>query len=103
MKVFKIIENHFASVGVTASQSLHSSPFNAKNVTILLILGLNIWLTSAYIAFMANDFEEYVDSLFGCSTVLNLLIAFVDLILQMHLIFKFIVKLKHTINKRKGN
>lgn len=99
MKIFEIIENHFASVGLTASQSLQSNRFDVKNVIIISIFGLNIILTGAYVAFTANDFEEYVDSLYGCSTVLNLFIAFGYLMLQMQNLFKFIVKLKNTINK----
>lgn len=101
MKIFEIIENHFASVGLTASQSLQPSPFNVRNVTVLFIFGLNIFLTGAYIALTANEFEEYVDSLYGCSTVMNIFIAFANLNLQMSKLFKFIIKLKITVNKSK--
>lgn len=103
MKIFEIIENHFASVGLTASQSLQPQQFNVRNVTVLLIFGLNIFLTGAYIALTATEFEEYVDSLYGCSTVMNCSIVFASLILQMPKLFKFLIKLKRTVNKSKWN
>lgn len=103
MKTFKLIRNHLESVGPTASQSIQTNPLNVKNVIILSIFGLNILLTVAFIAFTADDFEEYVDSMFGCSTVIILFGAFGFLIWQWPTLFRFIVKLENVINKSESN
>lgn len=100
MKTFESIRNHFESIGLTATQIYQKYRFNVKNVTVLLILGVNILLTGAYITCMATNFEEYVDSLYGLSTVLLIFIVFIHLIWRMEEIFRFIVKFKNTINKR---
>lgn len=97
MKIFDIIENHLESVGLTVSQQR----FNVKNVTILSLFSLNILLTGEYIAFEAKEFEEYVDSLFGISTVFVLAINFLGLIWQTEELCGLITKLRNTVNESK--
>lgn len=101
MEVFLLIENHFASVGITASQSVQTNRFNVKIVTVLLIFVLNIILCVTYIFHGAHGFNEYIDTMFGCFTLIDAAIAFVDFIWQMPKLFRFIVEMKDTINQRK--
>lgn len=101
MDVFVSIENHFASVGLTASQSLQANRFNVKNACILLIFLLNIILCVAYIFHGANNFNECIDSLFGCFTLIDAAIAFVHFIWQMPKLFRFIDEMETTFNQRK--
>lgn len=100
MKIFKSIEKHFANVGLTASQS-QKHPLNARNSTVLLTFVSNIILAGAYILYETNDFREYIESIFGCSTVAFSAIAFLNFIRQMPKIFKFLSNFDRTINKSK--
>lgn len=102
MDVFVTIENHFASVGLTASQSLQANRFNVKNMVVLLIFGTNIILSVAYIFYGANAFNEYIDTIFGCLTLIDAAIAFLHFICEMPMLFRFIVDMKNTIKQRKS-
>lgn len=99
MKTFKSIEKHFADIGLTASQSHQNHRLNARNSTILLTFALNIILASAYTFYETNDFREYIESIFGCSTVAFSAIAFVNFIQQMPKIFKIVSNFDRTIKK----
>lgn len=101
MKTFVFIENRFGSAGLAALQSIRTNRFNAKNVTILLLLGINMCLIGLYIVITANDFREYIYSLCIFSTALFLLINFTNLVFQIPNRIKFIVKFKNTVSKSK--
>lgn len=103
MEVFASIENHFANIGLTESQSLGANRFNVKNMATLSMLVANIILSVACIFYGASDFDEYVDSIFGCLTLIDTAIAFVYLICQMAMLFRFIVDMKNTIDQREWN
>lgn len=82
MKTFEIIENHFANIGLTASPSRRPNRFNTKNVISLILIGVFILSSSAYLVLTANDFADYITSLYGCSMSICFFIAFANFILQ---------------------
>lgn len=101
MKIFKLIRKYFADVGLAASQSQQADRLNARNVTILLTFGLNVILAGAYIVYGTTDFHEYVESIFGCSTVAAIAIAFASIVWDMQKIFKFLSNFDQIISKSK--
>lgn len=103
MKIFETIENHFANIGLTASPSMQSLRFNTKNLIILTLLGVFVLSLCAYLVLTANDFADYITSLYGCSTVISFFSAFANFILQIPNRNEFIVNFKTIIDKSKWN
>lgn len=98
MKVFQTIRRPLREVGIYQTQTIEESPFNWKNIFILLFLCQFIIFSMAYILFEAKNLREFIETFYILST--NLVLAF-ELFELTRKIYKIITSFEGLIGTRK--
>lgn len=80
-----------------SQRSTKKHSFNAKNLTVLILLCLNVSLIAAMLN-EVNTFDETTDILFQCISNGTCGIVYVIIICNTSKLFKFINRLADTIN-----
>lgn len=101
MKIFQTIENNFALMGITADQSTHKYPFNARNLLVLLTLLTTLFSDVMYLIYDTNDFKEYTISVFSASTMTVAICIFCIILFRMRRIFDYLNHIEGIINNSK--
>lgn len=104
MKIFDILRNDFATVGIKLPQSLDKySSFNAKNLINFLFLNLNIFSVFIHIFYDGHTFNDFVDSVYRCIGVVVTAVALMSFVQQTPALFQLIDNLDRAVDKSKFN
>ena len=101
MKTFDSIKNCFTVLGFDSHQSTRKDLLKFKNIISLLLIFIDMILTSVYVYYEASNFEEYVDSIYLLSSMILAFSVFSILIWQIPNHFIFINHLESIITKSK--
>lgn len=97
MDGIETIRKRFAIIGIEPYQSTRLT----KNLLVLLMYAINLTMNGTFLIYGADNFQEYVNSAFTCSTLIVGTTAFAIIIWKMKKIMKFLKHLDKTIKKRK--
>lgn len=92
---FRIIQQNFALLGISANQSR----FNWKSAMAFSSYGLAMSLCSAFLFLDANTFLEYTMNIFTTSTVLTSWIICLVLLVQKDKIFEMMIEFEAYYDK----
>lgn len=99
MKIFQSVRRDLAFFGINPNQSwMHSSPFNRKNQTAMLIFCLFLFSNCIYFTH-AKTFEEYINCIYIVTALSGTVICFATLMWQASKWFEFIDNVENIINK----
>lgn len=102
MKSIGIIRKRFRIIGIDDyDQSSRLYPFNGKSLMVLLMYAIDLIINGIFLLDGAESFQEYVNSMFTCSTLIVSVMGFEVVIWKMAKLFEFLKKLEKTIEKRK--
>lgn len=100
MKAIRTIRERFELIGIgDYDQASRMYPFNVKNLMVLLMFFIDLIINGVFFLDEADGFQEYVNSVFACSTLIVGVLGFAVLIWKMPKIFKFLTKLEETFEK----
>lgn len=99
MKSIDSLKICFATLGFDSPQSTRKDLLKPKNISCLSLIGIDIVLTSVYIYYEANDFEEYVDAIYILWTLIFSFFTFATLIWQVPEHYRFINYLENAITE----
>lgn len=103
MKIFQVLQQNFAILGIDSSQSSRKNPLNAKIFISLFMYGIFIVLSVFYILNEANNFEEYTTGIYSTASIVLTNICYVIITCTMANCFKFIDFLEITLNESEYN
>lgn len=99
MKIFQILEKHYAFVGISSSkQSPQKYPINGKNLACFLLLGYTISFQFVYTFQVANGFMEYIDCISAISSNIILCICLVTMFSEKTLLFESVEQIEKLID-----
>lgn len=101
MKLFQSTQRKFAALGVTPNQSVQTHPFNGKILTTYFLYLLSCIFFFVYFFHVANNFREYVISIYMTSATVVVTINYTTLICHSLNIFKFIENVEKMIGTSK--
>lgn len=90
LKAFELIQKHFAYAGITPNLARQTSPFNAAILFGFLLLGLDIVSLLLFIAYDAELFDEYTQSVNTVSVLTLIFLALLVLIVKIEQLFELI-------------
>lgn len=90
MKILESNQEYFKTVGITRHQAMQWQPFNMKNLLEFLAFCLCAVPSVGFLAFEANTFDEYTESVYFLSANILVAIIFLMFILTMADFFAFI-------------
>lgn len=93
LKIFDILRNDFATVGIEAQQ------FNAKNLINIIILKLNMFTVFAHIVCGVHTFNDFVESVYRCLGVVVTATIFISFVQQSSKLFNLIDGIENDVNK----
>lgn len=102
MKLFQTVLKNASVVGVNRN-STNKNKFNRRNLTLVLMFGILIVSTIAYIYFDANTIKDYEQSFFALFSALTVFPGFLILIEKSRKIDQFVRAMENTIDARKLN
>lgn len=86
-------------IGITNhDHASRTYPFNEKNAIVLLMFLMDLIINGGFFLLDADSFEEYVNSVFTCSTIIVVAAAFAIIIWKMTKIFIFFTNIGTVIN-----
>lgn len=98
MDSFGLLRKHFAMCGIDIAQnSSKNHPFNGKNLTILIVLCVNI-SSIAITSKDANTFDKFTDILFRCVSYGTCGIFYVIIIWKTSKLLEFSCSLEAMVN-----
>lgn len=89
-KVFELIRNNLATIGITPKLADQSYPFNESILFRFLMIGTGTCCTFIYIFNDANTFADYVQSIYIGSLGLLIIIALLIIFPKVKKLFEFI-------------
>lgn len=101
MPFLEPIRNKLRILGMSSTQSLEKYSFNARNLTSLLIYGINSSCNIGFLMFGAKNLMEFTDSLYLTVTAILAVSILINLIWQMRQLFVFLDKLEITVEQSK--
>lgn len=101
MKIFNSIKNCFIVLGFDSPQSTRQDLLKTKTILSMLLIGIDVILSSLFVYYEASDFEEYADSIYQLSSLILTFFVSATLLWQMPTHYKFITALEKTIEKSK--
>lgn len=98
MQSFELLQKHFALCGIEITQkSTKTHPFNAKNLTIFILLYVNVGLIGILLN-EVNTFDEITDILLRSVSDGTCGIIYLIIIWKTSKLFEFISSLVDTVN-----
>lgn len=101
MKLFQTSQKYFENYGIDFHQMGKRHLFNIKNVMASTVFCLDFISASAFLMCEAQTFNEYADSVYSLSCVINSFVIYVVIFLKMRKFFKFIKKIEKLVESRK--
>lgn len=98
MKLFQVVQEKFAFLGICAKQSLSN---NVKSVMVFVIVGLGTAVGIVFLLFKANTFLEYTMNIYITTTLFGVWIEFIAIIFQKKNLFKLIDEIEEFYHKSK--
>lgn len=84
MEVIESIQKQFEIIGIgNYDQTSRLYPFNGKNSMVLLMFLMDLIINGGFFLHGAESFDEYVNSVFTCSTIIVAGTAFAIIIWKM--------------------
>lgn len=96
MELFVLLRKHFAMIGITPSINNH--PFNAKNLSIFVLLCVTVTLMAASIK-EVTTYDERTDILFRSVSIGVCCMVYVIIIWKTSILLEFIERLDDTIKE----
>lgn len=91
MKILELVQQHYAILGVSASnQWTQKYPLNERVLFGLLLLGCSFVSHLLYIFRVASDFMDYMVGICSFSGCTIIVVAFVDIALKKNFLFESI-------------
>lgn len=101
MKILQAIHTHAVHVGITSNQSSKGHLHNVRNLTVLFILCIYIFVLQMYLVHGAANLKDYADCIYLMITVAATIFNFGHMNLKMAKIFRLIDKLEDIVSARK--
>lgn len=99
MQILESIREKLEIIGMSNQQSLQKYPFNERNVTCLLLHGINIVCNLGFLIYGTKDLMEFTDSLFLTITAILTAAIFINLMWKMRELFEFINNLEDIVDQ----
>lgn len=99
MEILKLIHNNLQIIGMDTYQSIQKYPFNARNLTSLLIYGINIIFNIRLLISGTKNAMEFTDLLYLTFTVIITVSMFINLNWNMKRLFEFFESLESTVDQ----
>ena len=100
MKVLKIFQRNFPMLGICPrSESSEKNSLNSKNKFVLFASIDGIISCCVHLAYIADSFEDYTNSIYSISATLTCTICYASMIWKMPTLFRFIDELEQTLDK----
>lgn len=100
MKVFQSIQKYFSTeLGIESPQWTQQFLFNVKNLTILLLVGVDLILCVIFLCCEAKNFKEGADCFFVIITIIVVGFEYVIYNWKIREMFKFIKNFEALIQK----
>lgn len=101
MKLFTSIQKSFDRIGIYRNGDIENPSLNLKNYIFFAILAVNVFFTIMYLLIGSNKFSELCESFYYGTTAITNFVVLMQLIRKSSKIFKLIVNIENTIEKRK--
>lgn len=99
MKIFQLIQERYALIGISASNQLdHKHPFNSRIVFGILLFGYAIVLKLVYIDCEADGFMGYLISISSACTTAIVFVCFAAVVFRKATLFKSIDRIEELID-----
>lgn len=100
MKLFQTSLKYYAILGITSNYSTQTHPFNSRILISVAIYLIMISLVGVYLLFIANNFAEFIESLYMFTSAIVSLICYAIVILTVAKLFQLIESLQQFIENR---
>lgn len=101
MHILESIRNKLQIIGMATYQSIQKYPINTRNLTSLLLHGINVVCNVGFLIYGTKDLMEFTDSLFLTITAILTTSIFINLNWKMRPLFEFIDRLEDTVDRSK--
>lgn len=102
MEAIESVQKQFAIIGIgNFDHTSRTYPFNEKNSMVLLMFLVDLIMNVVYFLDGAASFDDYVNSVFTCSTIIVAATAFAIIIWKMTKIMIFLENLGKCIKHSK--
>lgn len=103
MKIFKIVQEHYVTLGISPSQSSTQKLAIGKEILYgFMLMGYFITSQFVYIYLVANSFFEYIEIICALSGTIIVFICFVIIVLKKTTVFECINLTEKLINTSNG-
>ena len=100
MESLTLLRKHLVMSGICLPQYPQKHSFNAKNLLIFILIGINITLQTKQL-YITNTFEEQADIIYVIISSCFCAAVFLSMISQTSALFKLIDNLEEVIKKSK--
>lgn len=101
MQILKSAYEYLLIVGLSSHQAIQTYPWNARNLTSLLVYGLYTVCNVGFLMSGSKDLKEFIDSTYLTVTVIFAASMLVNLIWGMRQLFEFLNYLGDTVDQSK--
>lgn len=99
MKVFKVVQRHYATLGISASnRTSNFKPSKKRIVFGFLLFGGLIVSNLVYTFYVANGFMEYMECICATSATIIIFICFAAIVYRRTLLFENIDNIEKLID-----
>lgn len=102
LKILQTCQKHLSAMGFIPNQQQNNHrQLNSVHIFTVAVYSINIICMSSYIFFVANDIDEYMDSILALTAVVCITIALISLIPINDQLFINIELCANELNNRK--
>lgn len=101
MRIFQILRQKFAILGICPNESEQASDKRIKRLIGFLAFGISCISHCVFLFSMANTFEEYANSIYMTTITISLSAVYLIVVCKTKNLFHFIEGCEQTINKSK--
>lgn len=101
MKLYRLVRQNFAVLGIIPVQSAQPNPFNQKLWISWLVFGFSSILFYVSLFYNNRNFQEYIEILNMVMVATSLFASLVNTVLQRKILFKHMKNCERIINKSK--
>lgn len=99
MEILQSVYITLFMIGMSSHYSIQKYPFNARNLSALLVHGVNIIGNVGFLFSGIENLIEFTESLFLCVTVSLTTLMFIHVNWKMRHIFEFLSRLEEIVNQ----